>query len=195
MLLRLWNTCETCKNGWKRSLFHIPNKLFSIFQYGFIERRSTTLQLLYVLHEWTEILGSGGTIDVVYIDFMKAFDKVSHARLQKKLESYGIGGNLLKWISSFPTGRRQRVHVGSATSEWSAVASGIPPREIRKQAYESPCHGGTQEAEERSSPVEEWNSRKGLYMWWSHQEKGQPGIPGQVFKKGQTNCRHLDQWF
>ena len=102
------------------------NKLFSTFQYGFIDRRSTTLQLLYVLDEWTEILDSGGTIDAVYMDFMKDFDKVPHARLQKKLESYGIGGNLLKWISSFLTGRRQKVCVGSATSEWSVVTRGIP---------------------------------------------------------------------
>ena len=102
------------------------NKLFSPLQYGFIDRRSTTLQLLYVLDEWTEIIDSGGTIDAVYMDFMKAFDKVPHVRLLKKLESYGIGGVLLKWISSFLTGRKQRVRVGSATSEWSAVTSGIP---------------------------------------------------------------------
>ena len=60
------------------------------------------------------------------MNFMKSFDKVPYAGLQKKLESYGIGGNLLKWISSFVTGRRQRVRVGSATSEWSGLTSGIP---------------------------------------------------------------------
>ena len=102
------------------------NNLFSPLQYGFIDRRSTTLQLLYVLDEWTEIIDSGGTIDAVYMDFMKAFDKVLHVRLLKKLESYGIGGDLLKWISSFLTGLKQRVWVGSATSEWTAVTSGIP---------------------------------------------------------------------
>ena len=102
------------------------NRLFSPLQYGFIDRRSTTLQLLYVLDEWTEIIDSGGTIEAVYMDFMKAFDKVPHVRLLKKLESYGIGGDLLKWISSFLTGRKQRVRVGSATSEWTAVTSGIP---------------------------------------------------------------------
>ena len=49
-----------------------------------------------------------------------------HVRLLKKLESYGIGGDLLNWISSFLTDRKQRVQVGSATSEWTAVTSGIP---------------------------------------------------------------------
>jgi hypothetical protein len=43
--------------------------------------RSTTLQLLKVLDHWTTILDNGGTIDTIYTDFMKAFDKVPHIRL------------------------------------------------------------------------------------------------------------------
>ena len=54
------------------------NKLFSKKQFGFIFGRSTTLQLLLVLDQWTEIIDSGGSIDSVYMDFMKAFDKVPH---------------------------------------------------------------------------------------------------------------------
>ena len=46
-------------------------------QYGFISGRSTTLQLLRVLDEWTKILESGDSIDVIYMDFMKAFDKAT----------------------------------------------------------------------------------------------------------------------
>ena len=85
------------------------NKLFSKYQYGFINKRSTTLQLLYVLDEWTEILDQGGTIDAVYLDFMKAFDKVPHKRLMHKLSAYGIRGQAHRWIESFLTGRTQRV--------------------------------------------------------------------------------------
>ena len=84
------------------------NKLFSKYQYGFINKRSTTLQLLYVLDEWIEILDQGGTIDAVYLDFMKAFDKVPHKRLLHKLSAYGIGGQAHKWIESFLTGRTQK---------------------------------------------------------------------------------------
>ena len=102
------------------------NKLFSKYQYGFINKRSTTLQLLYVLDEWTEILDQEGTIDAVYLDFMKAFDKVPHKRLLHKLSAYGIGGQAHKWIESFLTGRTQRVKVDSATSGWRKVTSGIP---------------------------------------------------------------------
>ena len=59
------------------------NKLFNKKQFGFISGRSTTLQLLKVMNEWTEILDNGGSIDSVYMDFMKAFDKVPHKRLIK----------------------------------------------------------------------------------------------------------------
>ena len=102
------------------------NSLFSKYQYGFINRRSTTLQLLFVLDEWTEILDQGGTIDAVYLDFMKAFDKVPHKRLLHKLLAYGISGDLHNWIRSFLTGRTQRVKVDSAASQWRTVTSGIP---------------------------------------------------------------------
>ena len=51
------------------------NKLFTVKQYGFLDGRSTVLQLLVVLDTWTKIIDEGGTIDCVYYDFKKAFDK------------------------------------------------------------------------------------------------------------------------
>ena len=51
----------------------------------------------------------GEPVDVVYLDFAKAFDSGPHQRLLRKLEAYGIGGNLLAWIRAFLVGRRQRV--------------------------------------------------------------------------------------
>ena len=102
------------------------NNLFSPKQFGFIEGRSTTLQLLHVLDIWTEILDQGGTLDVVYCDFMKAFDKVPHQRLLSKLEKYGINGNILGWIRSFPSDRTQCVTLNNATSTTCPVTSGIP---------------------------------------------------------------------
>ena len=68
--------------------------------------------LLEVLDEWTRVLDDGGTIDAVYMDFMKAFDTVPHHRLICKLEAYGVQGKLLAWIRAFLLGRRQRVVVG-----------------------------------------------------------------------------------
>ena len=52
--------------------------------------RSTLLQLLNVLDKWTDILGQDGTIliDVIYLDYMKVFDKVPHNRLMAKIKSW-----------------------------------------------------------------------------------------------------------
>ena len=102
------------------------NKLFSPKQFGFIGGRSTTLQLLHVLNIWTEILDQGGELDVIYCDFMKAFDKVPHRRLAHKVNKYGIKNNVLGWITNFLSNRTQVVKVGNCNSEVRNVTSGIP---------------------------------------------------------------------
>ena len=49
-----------------------------------------------------------------------------HRRLVVKLASYGIGGEVLRWVESFLNDRRQRVVVNGESSEWTDVTSGIP---------------------------------------------------------------------
>ena len=95
-------------------------------QFGFIKGRSTILQLIKVMDDWTRILDEGGEIDVIYMDFMKAFDKVPHKRLIEKLKCYGYKGRLLNWIKEFLTGRKQRVEINGYKSEWRDVTSGVP---------------------------------------------------------------------
>nr|XP_054753698.1 uncharacterized protein LOC129259433 [Lytechinus pictus] len=58
--------------------------------HGFIAGRSCTTQFLEVLDEWTRILDDGGSVDVVFMDFMKAFDTVPHHRLLSKLQALGV---------------------------------------------------------------------------------------------------------
>ena len=65
-------------------------------------------------------------MDVLYTDYSKAFDKVSHPKLIYKLEKYGICGNLLLWIKDFLCGRIQRVVLGESFSSWEEVSSGVP---------------------------------------------------------------------
>ncbi|KAJ3610459.1 hypothetical protein NHX12_022551 [Muraenolepis orangiensis] len=103
------------------------NSLFTDKQYGFISGRSTSLQLITVLDEWTSIIDDWGCIDAIYCDFQKAFDKVPHKRLTHKLEGYGVKGNIKEWISSFLNGRTQRVVVNgecSGDSEWRMYPPG-----------------------------------------------------------------------
>ena len=68
----------------------------------------------------------------MYIDFAKAFDTVSHAKLLNKLPKYGITGNIVKWFASFLHGRKQRVKIGQSYSDYTNVASGVP---------QGPCTG------------------------------------------------------
>ena len=102
------------------------NDFISDCQHGFIPGRSCTTQLLEVLDKWTDILDSGGAMDVIYLDLAKAFDSVPHRRLLLKLQSYGINGIYLRWISNFLLGRSQRVMVAGTGSEWAPVLSGVP---------------------------------------------------------------------
>ena len=82
--------------------------------------------LLETFEQWTQILDEEGCIYVIYMDFMKVFDKVPHLRLLVKLQSYGICSKTLDWIRAFLAGRHQCVVVNGHMSEWSEMTSGIP---------------------------------------------------------------------
>lgn len=99
--------------------------LLSTKQHGFINGRCTTTQLLSYLDECAGCIVNGNVIDVIYLDFWKAFDTVPHRRLLKKLEGYGIEGDLLHWIKAFLVGTQQ-VMVNDAKSKPTSVDSGIP---------------------------------------------------------------------
>ena len=66
--------------------FIVSNGFFSNSKYGFIKGRSTVLQLLKIIDDWTYNLDQGKQIDVIYTDFEKTFDKVPHAGLIKKIK-------------------------------------------------------------------------------------------------------------
>ena len=124
-------TCITCKvlESIIRDAiidFMQTRNLFSKRQYWFMSGRSTTLQLLHVLEEWTQIVDQGGTVHCIFLDFMKAFDSVPHQRLLLKLKADGIDGRLLAWIGRFLLNRRQRVAINGPASAWEDVISGIP---------------------------------------------------------------------
>ncbi|KAI8500844.1 hypothetical protein Bbelb_216620 [Branchiostoma belcheri] len=102
------------------------NSLFTDAQHGFVPGRSCMTQLLVCTEAWTRSLQEGNPVDVIYLDFKKAFDTVPHKRLISKMERYGVGGNVCAWIEDFLSNRKQRVVVNNQSSSWKDVKSGIP---------------------------------------------------------------------
>jgi len=95
-------------------------------QHGFVKGKACVTNLLETLDLITRALCDGHAVDVLYLDFLKAFDMVLHRRLIHKLKGYGLRENLLCWFRSFLNGRRQRVVLGDTVSEWKEVTSGVP---------------------------------------------------------------------
>ena len=120
--------CKLMESILKKSIMeHLNHEdLLSSKQFGFINKRSTTTQLLSFLEKCIDSIADGGVVDTIYFDFAKAFDTVPHRRLLSKLASYGIRGNILRWIKSFLEDRSQIVKVNGTASTSETVISGIP---------------------------------------------------------------------
>ena len=82
--------------------------------------------LLSFLDYLTEQIDSGEDIDLIYLDFSKAFDKVPHKRLIHKLRDYNINNSLTDWVENWLTDRKQRVVLNGTQSSWIPVKSGVP---------------------------------------------------------------------
>ena len=124
-------TCNPCKCMEKiiakeLTNFLIVNNIIPESQHGFLPGRSTVSNLLQCVNTWTQDHDGNVPIDVVYLDFEKAFDRVPIQRLLTKLEHHGIRGDLLRWITSFLRDRTYKVRVNGAFSDQFEVRSGVP---------------------------------------------------------------------
>ena len=102
------------------------NKLIRHSQHGFTRGRSCSTNLLEFLEKATKAVDEGKSLDVIFLDFAKAFDKVPRERLLKKVHAHGIRGRVWTWISAWLTGRTQRVVLNGEFSTWIEVLSGVP---------------------------------------------------------------------
>jgi len=102
------------------------NDILADCQHGFRSKRSCETQLLSLTQELHQNLEDKEQVDMVVLDFSKAFDKVPHKRLMSKLWNYGVRGTTHGWIESFLGNRTQRVVVDGEASDWANVQSGVP---------------------------------------------------------------------
>ena len=102
------------------------NNILGCNQHGFLRRKSTLTQLLCCLNYWTRSLDNREFISIAYLDFAKVFDTVPHIKLISVLQSKGISGTLLCWITNFLENRSQTVLVNHFSSGPKSVSSGVP---------------------------------------------------------------------
>ena len=102
------------------------NMLMNPSQHGFMPGKSCATNLLEFFEVVTRTVDDGKNMDIIFLDFAKAFDKVPKERLLAKLAAHGIGGQVLHWVWSWLTARSQRVVLNGEASELAAVEPGVP---------------------------------------------------------------------
>ena len=99
---------------------------FSECQHGFVKNKSCMTNLLKCVSDWTKNLDEGYATDVIYLDMSKAFDRVPHDVLLRKLKDRGIRFHVRQWIANYLSSRKQRVVIRGQASEFTSVTSGVP---------------------------------------------------------------------
>ncbi len=95
-------------------------------QHGFRHKRSCLSNLLTFYNDLLHAHDNTKSVDIVYLDFQKAFDKVPHNELMFKTKQLGINGKLHNWIENWRINGKQRVVINGTASNWAPVTSGVP---------------------------------------------------------------------
>ena len=110
--------------------FMDENKLFYGNQFGFRKQHSTCHAIITLVEKVSKALNTGKIIVGVFLDFKKAFDTVDHIILLRKLQSYGIRGNVHAWLHSYLNNRSQYVHFNDYNSDIKHITHGVPQGSI-----------------------------------------------------------------
>ncbi|CAM4534454.1 unnamed protein product [Lepidochelys kempii] len=95
-------------------------------QHGFTKGRSCLTNLIAFYDEITGSVDEGKAVDVLFLDFSKAFDTISHSILANKLRKYGLDECTIRWVESWLDCRAQRVVINGSMPSWQPVSSGVP---------------------------------------------------------------------
>jgi hypothetical protein len=106
------------------------NNLLTWKNSGFKPLDSTVNQLISIIHQIYTALETGQEVCIIFLDVSKAFYRVYHDGLIHKLQCMGIGGNLLQWLTSYLSNRRQRVVINGQSSQWKETNAGVPQGSI-----------------------------------------------------------------
>ena len=107
--------------------FMTSNKLISTHQFGFVPRKSTLHQRVYIVHKWTHTRDTAkGSFSATFMDFMKAFDRVWHDGLLQRLAQWGVSLSSLAWICNYFSGRHITVCVGEGKAVPQPISAGVP---------------------------------------------------------------------
>ncbi len=120
--------CKIFEMILKKSLLSILSEIWSIspHQHGFLPRRPCLSNLLFFEEAVTRMMDEGPTVDVIYPDFVKAFESVNHRFLLTKMKSFGLGDVIVRWAEAYLSGRVSRVPIGGEHSGAIPLQSGVP---------------------------------------------------------------------
>ena len=118
---------KNCAASLAKPLSLMFNTSFATRQHGFLIGKSCTTQMVPFIDDLSLALNNKIRSDIIYFDFAKAFDSVSHDLILYKLKHlFGIDGLMLRFIKSYLQGRQQQVVVAGAVSNKFSVKSGVP---------------------------------------------------------------------
>ena len=100
--------------------------IFNDFLCAYRNGYSCQSLLLRVIDDWKKSLDKKEIVGAIFMDLSKAFDCLPHNLTISKMNAYGMSASACELISSYLTGRKQRVKIGNTRSDWVALEKGVP---------------------------------------------------------------------